>query len=91
MASQAPTEQINALLAQVKALGSSLNVAERATVQKALLTTLQHIETPYEHLLRLSCSVSVSSRLALFHLASCNDWADRALTAPATCLRPFRR
>ncbi|PCD28485.1 hypothetical protein FGRA07_03624 [Fusarium graminearum] len=56
MAQQAPTMQIDNLLAQVKVLGSSLNVADRAKVQKSLLDALSHVETPYEHMLRLSGS-----------------------------------
>lgn len=61
MAQQAPTMQIDELLAQVKVLGSSLNAADRAKVQKSLLDALSHVETPYEHMLRLSGSVRRSS------------------------------
>ncbi|KAG5742681.1 hypothetical protein H9Q70_014582 [Fusarium xylarioides] len=54
MAQQDPTVQIANLLAQVKPLGSSLNARDRAKVQKSLLDALSHVETPYEHMLRLS-------------------------------------
>ncbi|PNP73498.1 hypothetical protein FNYG_13148 [Fusarium nygamai] len=54
MAQQAPTAQIDNLLAQVKTLGNSLNAQDRAKVQKSLLDAMSHVETPYEHMLRLS-------------------------------------
>ncbi|KAG5659889.1 hypothetical protein KAF25_003411 [Fusarium avenaceum] len=56
MAQQAPTTQIENLLAQVKTLGSSLNTGDRAKVQRSLLNALSHVETPYEYMLRLSGS-----------------------------------
>ncbi|KAF4447567.1 O-methyl transferase B [Fusarium austroafricanum] len=58
MAQQAPTVQIDNLLAQVKTLGTSLNARDRAKVQKSLLDALSHVETPYEQMLRLSGSLA---------------------------------
>lgn len=52
--------KLNDLLAQVRALDiSSLSPSERAEAQKSLSDALADAETPYEHLLRLSGSVSI--------------------------------
>lgn len=63
MSQSSAVSKINDLLEQVKSLGSSdaLSVEERAAVHQSLLETLAHTETPYEHLLRLSGSVSLSA------------------------------
>lgn len=60
MAQSSAVEKINDLLLQVRALSSSesLGVEDRAAVQQSLLEALAYSETPYEHLLRLSGSVS---------------------------------
>lgn len=67
MAQLSAVEKINHLLAQVKTLGASdsLSVEDRAAVQQSLLETLAHTETPYEHMLRLSGSVSRPFQTAL--------------------------
>ncbi|GKT46890.1 O-methyltransferase lepI [Colletotrichum spaethianum] len=57
MAQQSVTQQIDGLLAQVKALDlSSLSASDRAKAQQSVLDVLSNVETPYEHLLRLSGS-----------------------------------
>lgn len=60
MAQSSSLVKINDLLEQVKSssFSDSLSVEDRAAVQQSLLETLAHAETPYEHLLRLSGSVS---------------------------------
>ena len=57
MAQNASVQKIDSLLAQVQTLGSSLDTANRAAVQQSLLNALARVETPYEHMLRLSGSV----------------------------------
>jgi hypothetical protein len=58
MTSQKVIQQAKDLLAEVNAIDiDSLSPEDRSNVQESLLGALQHAETPYEHLLRLSGSV----------------------------------